>query len=314
MSYKKLFVTFLLSNIVLITILVSIGAINPSHSFQRISALFTSSPEIISENNYSELHSTNDGKLLTQSNQGGTWNINNITGTVNLPTGASTLSEQQTQTTLLSNSLEGIPIRPDESSADAFGRIRVSEPTSIFQFSNINYDNIWNQTMISSTVSTGTLTNNTTGGYIVLSIGTTTDSSSIFQSKRYLSYQPSKSQAFYGTGILYGPVINTYKRIGIFDQNNGLFFEQSENSLYVVRRTSTSGTVVDNKIAQSSWNIDKLDGTGISGYTFNSSTTQLFFIDFEYLGVGRIRWGIISGINKYYCHEFSSSQYYWTTC
>lgn len=34
-------------------------------------------------------------------NQGGTWNINNISGTVSLPTGASTLAEQQTQTTSL---------------------------------------------------------------------------------------------------------------------------------------------------------------------------------------------------------------------
>lgn len=33
--------------------------------------------------------------------QSGTWNINNVSGTVSLPTGASTLAEQQTQTTSL---------------------------------------------------------------------------------------------------------------------------------------------------------------------------------------------------------------------
>jgi hypothetical protein len=37
--------------------------------------------------------------------QAGTWNINNITGTVSLPTGASTLSEQQTHTTRLDSAL-----------------------------------------------------------------------------------------------------------------------------------------------------------------------------------------------------------------
>lgn len=45
-------------------------------------------------------------ELFTQAIQSGTWNINDISGTVSLPTGASTLSEQQTQTTHLSE-IEG---------------------------------------------------------------------------------------------------------------------------------------------------------------------------------------------------------------
>lgn len=44
---------------------------------------------------------TNAGTFAVQAAQSGTWNITNISGTVSLPTGASTLAEQQTQTTSL---------------------------------------------------------------------------------------------------------------------------------------------------------------------------------------------------------------------
>ena len=41
---------------------------------------------------------TTDRRLHTSAAQSGTWNVNNVAGTVSLPTGASTLAEQQTQT------------------------------------------------------------------------------------------------------------------------------------------------------------------------------------------------------------------------
>lgn len=43
----------------------------------------------------------NAGTFAVQATQAGTWNITNLSGTVSLPTGASTLAEQQTQTTAL---------------------------------------------------------------------------------------------------------------------------------------------------------------------------------------------------------------------
>ncbi len=43
----------------------------------------------------------NAGTFAVQAAQSGTWNINNVSGTISLPTGASTLVEQQTQTIAL---------------------------------------------------------------------------------------------------------------------------------------------------------------------------------------------------------------------
>ena len=45
------------------------------------------------------------------------------------------------------------------------------------------------------------------------------------------------------------------------------------------------------KIPQSQWNLDKLDGTGTSGYTVDISKTQMVFIDYSWYGAGTIRWG-----------------------
>lgn len=97
------------------------------------------------------------------------------------------------------------------------------------------------------------------------------------------------------------------QEIGQFNDDNGLFFRIDDGIAYVVRRTKTSGSVVDNSVAQSSWNIDAMDGTGNSGITIDFDKTQIFIIDYEWLGVGRVRMGFVIGGSIYYCHEFLNS-------
>jgi hypothetical protein len=147
-------------------------------------------------------------------------------------------------------------------------------------------------------------------------------------------------------------------RLGMFDQQNGVFFEYDGQTLYAVRRTSTTqinGTVnavsgsqsivgtatqfstqlkpgdyivirgmsylvqhitsdtqmyiypeyrgtsdstrcfvsktIDTKYPQSSWNIDKMDGTGASGYNADLTKMQMFYIDYTWYGAGAVRFG-----------------------
>jgi hypothetical protein len=82
-----------------------------------------------------------------------------------------------------------------------------------------------------------------------------------------------------------------------------LFFEQDSSNLKVVRRTYASGSVVNNAVNQSDWNIDKLDGTGSSGITLDMQYAHIFVIDMQWLGVGRIRFGFVIDGCIYYCHE-----------
>jgi hypothetical protein len=127
------------------------------------------------------------------------------------------------------------------------------------------------------------------------------------QSKVYHRYVPGKSQLIVMTQIVGAAVANVVKRIGYFDANDGLFLEQNGTTdVAFVRRTKTSGSVVDNRYVQSAWNLDRLNGTGVvnpSGITLNLSNAQILIIDFQWLGVGRVRFGFDIGGKIVYCHE-----------
>jgi len=165
-------------------------------------------------------------------------------------------------------------------------------------------------------------------------------------------------------------------RLGMFDSQNGIFFEYDGQQLYAVKRSSTyqigclgnvavGGAVVsaatnnaatptfarqlnpndfinikgmtyrvvditsdssftitppyrgliaannavitktiDQRIPQSQWNIDRVDGTGPSGYRLDLGRMQMFYLDYSWYGAGFIRWGF-RGPNGdiIYCHK-----------
>jgi len=97
-----------------------------------------------------------------------------------------------------------------------------------------------------------------------------------------------------GTGIT--------SRIGYYDDLNGMYFQDSWGTLSVVVRSSVTGATVDDVIPQSSWNLDKVDGTGPSGYDLDITKLQLFVIDFEWLGAGFVRFGIFVSGEIVYVH------------
>ena len=189
----------------------------------------------------------------------------------------------------------------DSEILDAFGRIRVSEPFNVFdiQFtydlqplffkeSNTNGDTTHVANSAAARLSTG---------------GTPSGNKAIFQTKEYFRYQPGKSQSVVWTCILGAKTTDVRKRIGLFDADNGFFFEQDGSNLKIVRRTKTSGAVVDNSVNQSSWNLDVLDGTGSSGITLDETKDNIYVVDFQWLGAGRIRYGFDFGGQITYVHE-----------
>jgi hypothetical protein len=78
-------------------------------------------------------------------------------------------------------------------------------------------------------------------------------------------------------------------------------------------RGITSGMVVasktiDTKVAQSAFNIDKLDGTGPSGYNIDLTKMQMFYIDYTWYGAGFIRFGVRGPQgNIIYCHKIPNN-------
>jgi hypothetical protein len=187
---------------------------------------------------------------------------------------------------------------------DAFGRQRVSNPETIFNSKQI-FDNqplYWDDIQESGSGTSSTYSSDRASS--VLAVSATTAGKRTRQTFMRFNYQPSKSQLIFITGILKksggGSGITT--RMGLFDNDNGLFLE-SDTTTNLVLRSSVSGSAVDTSTAQSNWNIDTMDGNGASGITLDFSKTQILVIDFEWLGVGRVRFGFnVDGVT-YYCHE-----------
>jgi len=189
--------------------------------------------------------------------------------------------------------------------ADAFGRARVAAPETLFSVS-FQYDA---QPLLMQTVVNGSATATKIANTSAVQLSTvdgTTAHGVDFQSKGYYRYEPGKSLLIAMTGIIGAAKANVRSQVGFFDANDGVFFDQN-NGIGVTVRTSTSGSPVDTFVAQASWNIDKMDGTGVSGITIDFSKGQIFLIDLQWLGSGRVRFGFDVNGYAYYCHQVNNA-------
>ena len=98
-------------------------------------------------------------------------------------------------------------------------------------------------------------------------------------------------------------------RMGLFDDDDGLFIELADTTASVAIRDGG----VDTKTARSAWNYDSFDGEGPSGVDIDWSKTQIFFIDYEWLGVGRVRYGFVVDGIPYLAHAANHANVETTT-
>ncbi|KKK86494.1 hypothetical protein LCGC14_2762690, partial [marine sediment metagenome] len=207
--------------------------------------------------------------------------------------------------------LQNVEIKAqDSTSSDAFGRWRVSNPATLFDSKQI-FDNqplFWDEELESGADITSAHSADTASTVITYD-GGATGGTYTRQTFMRFNYQPGKSQQIMMTGILdrSGGGVGIQRRIGMFDDDNGLFFEDDAGIIGVTRRTNVTGTPADNTVAQSSWNHDVMDGNGPSGIDINWDKFQIFFIDFEWLGAGRVRMCIVVHGQVYLVHEFLNS-------
>lgn len=192
----------------------------------------------------------------------------------------------------------------DSPSIDAFGRWRVSEPETLFD-TKLILDNAplrWDDAEVSGSGTSSTY--NTNQASVTIAVSNLTAGKRVRQSKRRLGYQAGKSQLVLLTAVFGAAAAGITKRVGYFDDSNGLYFEQNSAGLAVGRRTFVTGVAADNLVVQASWNLDKMNGTGASGVTLDPTKSQVMVIDFEWLGVGRVRMGWVIAGRIIYCHEF----------
>jgi hypothetical protein len=184
---------------------------------------------------------------------------------------------------------------------DAFGRLRVSTPFTLFDSSHRYADNgLWS----TATATGGTATFNAAQGLMDLNVTAASGSEIIRETTKVFSYQPGKSLLVLSTFVMSPAKTNLRQRVGYYGAANGYYLEQNNSTVSFVERSSVSGSLVNTPVAQANWNVDPLNGSGPSGITLDLTKAQILFMDLEWLGVGTVRMGFVIDGNFYVCHNF----------
>ena len=230
----------------------------------------------------------------------------NISGTVNIGTMPEVEIKNDTGnpipvtgTVAISTSSTASVTFPAHAS-DAFGRLRVSNPFTLFDSSHRYKDNnLWEELLVGTGSTVGFVT---AQGLIDISIGTTSGDSVIRETTKVFSYQPGKSLLVMNTFVPATPKANLRQRVGYFGADNGMYFELNGTTPYFAERSLSTGTQTG--VAQANWNGDKLDGTGPSGVTLDTTKAQILWMDIEWLGLGTVRMGFVINGQFILCHSF----------
>lgn len=189
---------------------------------------------------------------------------------------------------------------------DMFGRTKVAEPYTLFDSSHrFQAADDYSYT----TANGGTVTFNADQSSVFHNVTTTSGSEVTAETFRVFVYQPGKSLQVLQTFVFAEPQTNLRQRAGYFSRENGFYVEQDDTDVYLVKRTKVSGTVEEIRVPQSEWNVDKLDGMGPSDRVLDLTKAQIFFSEYEWLGVGSVRLGFVLDGYFIIVHQFNHANY-----
>jgi hypothetical protein len=194
---------------------------------------------------------------------------------------------------------------------DAFQRLRVSGPMTLFDSSHRYADNgLW----VSSTAGTATVVFNQNQGLVDLNVGSASGDTIVRETTKVFSYQPGKSLLVMNTFVMEPAKTGLRQRVGYYGASNGIYFQLEGLTAAFVERSLVTGSITETRISQfggvygpsdTGWNYDKLDGTGPSGITLDLTQAQILWMDVEWLGVGTVRVGFVINGELILCHRFN---------
>lgn len=193
----------------------------------------------------------------------------------------------------------------EEENVDAFGRGRVSMPFTLGDYKHL-YG--LDPNFIDYSVNGGNVTFQVNRACARLETTSNVSSRIVHQSKFYHHYMPGKSQVILSSFNFYSATANVTKRTGYYDDNDGIYLEQTgDGTLSWVVRSYVTGAPTERRVTQSNWSVDSCDGSGPSAFNIDITKTQLAWIDFQWLGVGRVRCGFVHDGEYVLTHEFNNS-------
>lgn len=276
------------------------GNINAVINSGNINSYITSGNVIATVNSGTVKAYVNSGEIHVMSGV-----VNVSSGLVNIVNSGAVVSPTNPLPVSISSGSiggNGIPVTFAGGSTDAFGRLRVSNPFTLFDSQHrYQINDKWNYV----TSGGGSTSYDINGSLVNMNTSLASGASVVTETKRVMPYQPGKSLLIYSTFTMCSGQTGQRQRCGYFGADNGIYFEMDGTTPTFVLRTSISGSVTEQRVAKGSWNVDNLNGSGPSGYNLNDfSSSMIFFIDIEWLGVGDVRVGFVLNGQYVSCHTF----------
>lgn len=185
--------------------------------------------------------------------------------------------------------------------SNAYGTLEVGNKNFYFSsiFQNNTRDDIWDTVIVGS----ATAVKDPNYDYVNLTVSGNGDSV-LRRTKKRIPYFPGRTTQITFAGK-FDPTaaLGTVQRAGIYDDDNGLFFQIASDGIKLVIRNNGDDSRF---VRQEDWNQDKLDGTGPSKTILDPSKFQIAVIEYEWYGGGRVKFGLLVNDTIHWVHYFDN--------
>ena len=184
-------------------------------------------------------------------------------------------------------------------------RLKVAPFQTVF-FNTFQYGketDVWDERI----VGVATATHNVSSSNIVMQVGSTAGSKVIRQTKNVMRYIPGRGATLAFAVRLDTPQVGIRRRFGLFDDNNGAYFEDDGGTYSYVLRSSTSGIVTETRVTRDDWNGEKFDGNGYTGVIADPTKQQMISINYEWYGAGKVQFNWLMKNETIASHTFENS-------
>jgi hypothetical protein len=184
-------------------------------------------------------------------------------------------------------------------------RLKVAPFQTVF-FNTFQYGketDVWDERV----VGVGTANWNQYSSNVVMQVGSTAGSKVIRQTKQVMRYIPGRPATLAFAIRLEAPQVGIRRRFGLFDDNNGAYFEDDGGTYSYVIRSSASGITTETRVTRENWNGEKFDGNGYTGVTADATKQQMISINYEWYGAGLVQFNWLMKNETIISHSFDNS-------
>ena len=185
-------------------------------------------------------------------------------------------------------------------------RLKVAPYQTVF-FNTFQYGketDVWDERLVGVGA---TATFNASSSNVVMEVGSAAGSSVVRQTKNVMRYIPGRGATLAFSIRLDTPQVGIRRRFGLFDDNNGAYFEDNGGTYAYVIRSNTTGIVTERRVTRDDWNGEKFDGNGYTGVTADPTKQQMISINYEWYGAGIVEFAWLMKNETIPSHTFENS-------